>query len=408
MTERILTAAEVLTGTAGEVIPDGAVLLRDGLIEDVGPAPDVIGRAPAGTPRASFPGARILPGLIDVHVHLVFDGGDDPVAALAALDDGALALDMAGRARRLLDAGVTTVRDLGDRGGLAARLRDAIAAGTVPGPRILTAGAPITVTGGHCSFLGGQADGAEQVRALVRRQAADGVDLIKVMVTGGHLTPDGPSSWDLQYTVEEVGAAVEEAHRFGLRVAAHVHSREGVEVAVAAGAHTLEHCTLLTEAGPAAGPDADEKLIRTIAEKGIFVCPTFHGGMGALEARFGADVLRPWLEIRRHQHEQGVRLIAGTDAGVTGVGVEEYAEGLRWLGRAGLPADAVIAMATSVAADALDLGGRTGRLRPGLDADLVVVDGDPRADLSVLRHPRLVVTRGRFHLPRAEGSLPWD
>ncbi|MBT2212484.1 MULTISPECIES: amidohydrolase family protein [Actinomadura] len=408
MTERILTAAEVLTGTPGEVIPDGAVLIRDGLIEDVGPAADVTARAAAGTPRASFPGARILPGLIDVHVHLVFDGGDDPVGALAATDDATLTLDVAERARRLLDVGVTTVRDLGDRGGIAARLRDAVNAGTIPGPRVLTSGTPITVTGGHCSFLGGQADGAEQVRALVRRLAEDGVDVIKMMVTGGHLTEGGPSSWELQYTAEEVGAAVEEASRFGLRVAAHVHSREGVEIALAAGAHTLEHCTLLTEAGPAAGPDADEKLIRTIAEKGVFVCPTFHGGMGALEARFGADVLRPWLDIRRHQHEQGVRLVAGTDAGITGVQVEEYAEGLRWLGRAGLPADAVIAMATSVAADALDLGGRTGRLRPGLDADLIVVDGDPLADLSVLRHPRLVVARGRFHLPRAEESLPWE
>ncbi|QXJ26733.1 amidohydrolase family protein [Actinomadura graeca] len=398
----------MLTGVPGEVIPDGAVLVRDGLIEDVGPAADVIGRAAAGTPRVSFPEARILPGLIDVHVHLVFDGGEDPVATLAATGDPALVLDMAARARRLLDVGVTTVRDLGDRNGLAARLRDAVAAGTVPGPRILTAGAPITVTGGHCSFLGGQADGVEQVRALVRRQAEDGVDVIKVMVTGGHLTPEGPSSWELQYGTEEVAAAVEEARRFGLRVAAHVHTREGVEVAVAAGAHTLEHCTFLTEAGPPAGPDADEKLIRTIAEKGVYVCPTFHGGMGALETRFGADVLRPWLEIRRDQHEQGVRLIAGTDAGVTGVGVEQYAEGLRWLGRAGLPADAVIAMATSVAADALDLGGRTGRLRPGLDADLIVVDGDPRADLSVLRHPRLVVARGRFHVPRAGESLPWE
>ncbi|MFE5325591.1 amidohydrolase family protein [Embleya sp. NPDC056575] len=402
--ERILTAALVLTGPADEVIEDGAVRVRDGVFADVGPRREVVERAAPDTPVLDLAGATLLPGLIDCHVHLAFDASEDPVAALRAADDRDLLLDMAGRARRLLDAGVTTARDLGDRGGLAARLRDAIEAGTLPGPRLLTAGPPITVTGGHCWFLGGAADGADRIRERVRRNVADGADVIKVMSTGGSMTAGGPPAWQAQFSVEEVTLVVAEAARFGRRVAAHAHGTAGIEVALAAGVHTLEHCSFVTE--PALGEDHErrDRLIREIAARGVAVCPTFSATLTDVERRLGPDVLRPWLDLVRRQYEAGVRLIAGTDAGIAQAPFEAYAQGLEWYVRAGLPPRAVLEMATTNAADALGLADRIGRIAIGLDADAVVVDDDPRTGFGTLADPRLVLRRGRPHVPAPRAS----
>ncbi len=350
-----------------------------------------------------FPGATILPGLIDCHVHLALSGTSDAVARLEASDDRTLLLAMAGRAQELLDSGVTTVRDLGDRGGLSVALRDAIARGDLPGPRVLAAGAPVTVTGGHCWYFGGQADGPEEIRAVVRRNVQAGADLIKVMATGGGLTPDGPAPWVAQFTYEEVRVAVEEARRFGRQVAAHVHGTDGVRIALAAGVDTLEHCSFIPPPGPVRGPDAAAtELIKQIAADGVSVCPTYSSVLTESAKRIGESGVRPWLDLVLHQHEQGVRILAGTDAGIPGAAFGKYVEGLEWFARAGLDNDAILAAATSAAADALGIAHRTGRLRAGLEADVLVVDGDPRTDLAVLRRSLLVLARGRAHRSRAE------
>ncbi|MFF2813563.1 amidohydrolase family protein [Streptomyces sp. NPDC058000] len=409
MTARLLTADRLLLGPGGATLADAAVLFQDGLITAVGPVDEVVPGAPEGTVRTDFPGATVLPGLIDCHVHLVFDAGDDPLGTLAGQHDHDLLLAMAGRARILLDAGVTTARDLGDRGQLAARLRDAIAAGKVPGPRLLTAGAPVTVTGGHCWMLGGQADGVEGVRATVRRTLRGGADLIKIMVSGGTLTPGGPPTWQPQFTEEEIRTAVVEARRFGRRVAAHAHATPSVAAAVAAGVDTLEHCTFTAPPPEAAGTPGEStgpvptaaELTRVIAERGIAVCPTLHGGLTDLMHLVDQDELARLLRQIADHHAAGVRLIAGTDAGVPGAAFGRYAESLDWFTRAGLPAEDVLRIATVESARALGLGERTGLLEPGRDADLLVVPGDPREDLTALRHPRAVVSGGRWHVPAA-------
>ncbi|MFB7476980.1 amidohydrolase family protein [Kitasatospora sp. NPDC056184] len=403
MTARILHADLVLPDPADQGIADGAVLVVDGRIELVGTYSEVHRRTAPQTPVHHFPGATILPGLIDCHVHLSMSGEGDAVATLDASDDRSLLLAMAGRAQELLNAGVTTVRDLGDRGGLAFALRDAIAAGRLPGPRILAAGAPVTVTGGHCWYLGGQADGVEEIRAVVRRNVQNGADVIKVMATGGGLTPDGPAPWVAQYTDEEVRAAVEEARRFGRPVAAHVHGSDGVRIALEAGVDTLEHCTFIPPPGSARGPDdAAAELIKKIAAEGTSVCPTFSAVLDETIKRIGESGVRPWLDLVRHQHEQGVRLLAGTDAGIPGSGFGQYVDGLEWFARAGLDNASILTAATSAAADALGVGHRTGRLRTGLEADLLVVDGDPRTELAALRRSLLVLARGRAFRPRGE------
>lgn len=410
MTARIITADRVLPGPAGEVVEDAAVLFGDGVIEAVGPVREIVARAPGDAVRTDFPGASVLPGLIDCHVHLVFDAGEDPLGSLSGWHDQDLLLAMAGRARRLLDSGVTTARDLGDRGHLAARLRDAIETGHVPGPRLLTAGAPITVTGGHCWVLGGQADGVEGVRAQARRTLRDGADLIKIMVSGGTLTAGGPPNWQPQFTAEEIRTVVCEARRFGRPVSAHAHSTEGIAAAVAAGVDTIEHCTFTDP--PKEGDGADGRadrvrvpaavdLVRHIAERGIAVCPTLHGGINDLLHLVDQDELGRLLRQINDHHAAGVRLIAGTDAGVPGAGFGRYAESLDWFTRAGLPHEDVLRIATVDSARAIGLGERTGRIATGLDADLLVVAGDPRENLAVLRRPKTVVSRGRWHVPSA-------
>ncbi|MGW6690252.1 amidohydrolase family protein [Streptomyces sp. NPDC054961] len=403
MTARILHADLVLPDPEDQAIVDGAVLVADGRIELVGTYTEVHRQASPQTPVHDFPGATILPGLIDCHVHLALSGTGDAVARLDAADDRNLLLAMAGRAHELLDAGVTTVRDLGDRDGHSVTLRDAIARGELSGPRILAACSPVTVTGGHCWFLGGQADGPEEIRAVVRRNVQNGADVIKVMATGGGLTPDGPAPWVAQFTEEEVRVAVEEAHRFGRTVAAHVHGTDGVRIALAAGVDTLEHCTFIPPPGADRGPDAAaSELIKQIAADRVSVCPTFSAALSESVERIGEKGVRPWLDLVLHQHQQGVRILAGTDAGIPGSGFGQYVDGLEWLARAGLTNSAILTAATSAAADALGIGHRTGRLRTGLEADLLVVDGDPRTELAALRRSLVVLARGRAHRPRAE------
>lgn len=403
MSLMVLTADLVLTGdgaTPAEAgFADGAVLIDGDRIAEVGPREQVLGRAPAGAEVVALGAATILPGLIDAHVHLIFDGGPHPMAAFSASDDAALLPAMAGRARRLLDAGVTTARDLGDRSGLVRRVRQAIEAGELAGPRLLSAGSPITVTGGHCWFLGGEADGVDGVRAAVRRNLRDGADLTKVMVTGGTLTSTGPRPHHVQFTAEELAAVVQESARRDKLVAAHTHGTEGIELALAAGVTTLEHCTFAS--GTPLKPNRKDSLIDDMAAAGVFVCPTFSSTLNGVVRDRGLDALAPYLELVRREYEAGVKLIAGTDAGVHEAVFEDYIDGLLWYERAGIPAQEVLRMATSRAAEALGLRERTGRIAAGLDADLVVAAGDPRRDLEVLRHPLLVVARGRTHVPDA-------
>ena len=404
MTSRIYTAGLLLHGPAGQALDDGAVAVSGSAITDVGPRADVVSRALPGTPVAHFPGATLLPGLIDTHVHLTFDAGPDPVASLLAGDDPTLPFAVAGRARQLLDHGVTTVRDLGDRGGVVAALRDAVDRGLLAGPRVLSAGAPVTIPGGHCWFLGGEAKGLDGIREVIRRNVAAGADWIKVMATGGTLTPDGPAPAEPQFTPAELTFAVQEAHSAGKRVAAHVHGAAGVEAALDAGVDTLEHCSFIAAGGTGAGPEERLDLVDRIAATGTYVCPTYSGSLDLASRSIGPEKMRPWLDVALRQHERGVRLVAGTDAGIRGAGFDGYTTGLEWLSRAGIPTDVVLDMATSRAAEALGLGERTGRLAAGLDADLVLVEGDPRTDLSSLRSPALVVARGRAHVPPAVGE----
>ncbi|MEU8887277.1 amidohydrolase family protein [Streptomyces sp. NPDC048442] len=393
----LITAGRILTEATGEYLTDGAVLVKGDSIVAVGPRKELEDLAPEGTPHLDFPESTLLPGLIDCHVHLVFDGSADPTAALQQAQDDDLFADMAVRAEQLLGTGVTTARDLGDRNGLAVRLGAAIAEGVVHGPRIVSAGTPVTPKGGHCWFLGGEAEGEAEVRALVQRNAANGATAIKAMVTGGGLTKGGAASWENQFSAEELTALVDEAHKAGLPVAAHAHGTDGIAAAVAAGVDSIEHCTWMTETGF----ELRKEVLDEILAKGIHVCPAVSQHWQMLPRVFGQERADAMFGLIREMADAGVKLVAGTDAGVQRAGFGGLISSLAFYAHLGLPNSRIIDMATAEAARALGLGDQTGRLVPSYKADLLIVDGDPLEDLGALSSVRTVIAAGKRYQPKA-------
>ena len=380
-------AAALFDGSGARPVPDPLVVVADGRIAEVGFGPGAV--VPPGVELVDLPGATLLPGLVDTHVHLAFDSSRDPVGALAGRDDAAVLDAMAEAARRQLRAGVTTVRDLGDRDYLSLLLRD----GVVPGllPTIVAAGPPVTTRGGHCHYLGGEAEGVDGVRAAVRQRAARGVDVIKVMASGGQLTP-GSVPHEAQFTPEELSALVDEAHRCGLPVTAHSHAVEGIRNALAAGVDGIEHCVFRT----AEGVQAPADLVAALVARRVAI--GFTGGVAPSDFSPPPEVQRLLPHVAalfEHLWELGARIVVGTDAGIAPNkphGVLSY--GVAHLASLGVPAAEALRTCTATAAEVCGLGSRKGRVAPGFDADLLAVPGDPVTDLAVLLRPSAVFVGG--------------
>lgn len=397
----IVTAGRVLTAADEPPLRDaGVIVAANGTIVGVGGREELLPLGGPRTRRWDFPGGTILPGLVNCHVHLTFDASPDPATAVRATGDSDVLAAMSERAGLLLDAGVTTARDLGDRGGLARHLGNRIRDGAVTGPRILTAGAPLTVRGGHCWFLGGEISDDASIRRAVLEHAAQRVDVIKVMVSGGHLTSGGAAMWEPQFDARQLAVVVSAARDVGLPVAAHAHGTDSIGVCANAEVDTIEHCTWLV------GPPAEgrygmpDDVAEKIAATGIYVCP----------ARSSNWVTFPRLESLLSRlvwmAGHGIRVVAGTDAGVPGSLFNDFARSLGLYARAGWSPARVLAIATTEAAAAIGLADSVGRLRPGFSADLIVVDGDPLADLDALTRVRFVLAQGRPHIPASTPPTP--
>ncbi len=363
----------------------------------VGPRRAIEQQAQPTAIRLDHPGCTVLPGLINCHVHLAFDGGPDPVNTVRETPDAELLDGMAERARQLLYSGVTTVRDLGDRDGLAIQLRDRVNRGDEIGPRIVAAGPPITPPQGHCWFLGGEADGEQQLRQRVQHNADMGADVIKVMASGGQITPNSPPMWQTQFTENELRTVVDQANRLGLPVAAHAHGTHAIQAAVNAGATTIEHCTWLRDGG--GGYDTQDSVAHTMAEQRIYACVAWPPDWQGFMARLGAE--RADMVVNRFQWmtRLGIPLIPGTDAGLPRSGFTDFAEALKLYTHVGYTADQVIEMATTTSAQALGLD-RVGLLAAGHSADILIVEGDPTADLSALSHRKQILIRGTATMER--------
>ena len=381
-----------------QAIPGGALILTDdGRIVGIEPASAPL---PEGWPVVEASGATLLPGLIDGHVHLCGDSQNGALERLPGYSDAELDRVIKGALGQQLAAGVTTVPDLGDRHWAALEWRNrAVGNGRLPYPTIVASGPPITSPAGHCWHMGGEAQGPAQLRQAVRERAGRRVDVVKVMASGGNTTP-GTDVMACQFTLEELRVVVEEAHRHGLPVTAHAHGLPAVKQALAAGVDGVEHGSCLTPTG-IRQPD---RLLEGLAARQTAVCPTLGWAPGvprpappAMVARMvqAGITLEAMRAAVRRAHHAGVRLVAGSDAGIAPLkphGV--LPETLVALVEADVPATEALAMATSRAAQACGLGNRKGRLRAGYDADLLLVDGDPLADIGALRRVSAVILRG--------------
>ena len=384
----VLRAPRLLDGTGAPPVDDAAVLVDGGRVAYAGPA--------AGLPERSdriealeFPGATLLPGLVDAHVHLVASGGPD-LAADVPRTEAERMLAAVVNARRQLEAGVTLVRDLGSPGAEAVLVGRAVEAGTIPGPRVVASGPAVTMTGGHIPYLGRVTDGVEAMRAAVRANLALGARCIKVVATGGVLTP-GVDPREPAYTQAELDALVDEAHRLGLTVAAHAIGEGGVAAALRAGVDSVEHGMFL-----------DERAIELFLETGARLSATFLAPDGIL----GGPSVPGWIKDRarpaaeaqarsfRAAVSAGVAAVAGTDAGTPDNPHGGVAREVAFMADAGLDVLLAVKAATGEAADLLGVDDR-GVLRHGAAADVLVAGGDVAADLTALGRPLAVFQDGR-------------
>lgn len=386
----IVRGALLVDGTGAPPVADGVLMAADGEVVYAGPAD----AAPAASPDAHVidaEGRALIPGLIDCHVHLCFDGEPD-FEAEARVPAGRAGLKAMRNAVSAINAGITTVRDLGGIGSASLDVAWAQRAGIVQGPRILTAGRLLTITGGHSHFIGVEADTADDLVKAVRRIRKEGADLIKIVATGGVLTP-GIGATRSAYTVEQIAAAVAEAHEAGLRVAAHAIGADGIVAALRGGVDSIEHASHL-----------DDEAIKLLAEGNAWVVATlaapFHicsGGPGIPDYAVtkATELTQVHGASFARAVEAGVRIAAGTDAGTPfnrhgGLSVE-----LRLMHENGMPLDRVLRSATAEGAALLGIDERVGTLEAGKVADLVLLDGDPLRDVDAY-HPRNValVARG--------------
>jgi imidazolonepropionase-like amidohydrolase len=334
----------------------------------------------------------LLPGLIDVHQHLAFDASVDPVAQLDADDDAALLLRMRQHAQRALSVGITTIRDLGDRNYLSLRLREWFRSGHEAGPRIVASGPPITTVNGHCWFLGGEIDPTGGVRQAVRDRVAHGVDVIKVMASGGNMTPTvGPHESQLGY--EELRIALHDAHAAGLPLAVHAHGAQAVTDALAVGADSIEHCTFFS----ADGVDADPAVLEQLAASRSVISMTAAVVPGPVVYPAMQERLAAILANHATLYHSGARIVCSSDAGV---GPNKPHSALPhgvsgFLPSIGMTNAEAINNVTAFAAEVCGIADCAGTLQAGKDADILAVKGNPLEEIAAIHDVVAVYARGR-------------
>jgi imidazolonepropionase-like amidohydrolase len=393
-------AGRLLDVRSGNYLSDQLILIDGGKVREVGRAQDVQPHVPTGARTIDLSRYTVLPGLIDAHTHLTFDTTSMGYRGLG-ISFPREALIGARNARVTLQAGFTTVRNVGAGGYSDIALRDAINAGDVPGPRILASGPALGITGGHCdenllapqfhAFDLGVADGVPAVMAKVRENIKYGSDVIKFCATGGVLS-QGDSPELEQYSPEEMRALIAEAHRLGRKAAAHAHGALGIKDAVLAGVDSIEH-----------GSFINEEDIQLMKEHGTYLVPTLYLGDWFLEnyqklgvtenmAAKAKYVMPAARQNVARAFREGVKVAFGTDAAVYphGLNAREFPVMVK-LGMTPLGA---IQAATQNAADLLGWSDRVGSLEPGHFADLIAVEGDPLQDVTVLQNVKVVLKGG--------------
>ena len=394
-----LRAGTLIDPAAGQALSDQLITIRAGLIESVGAFDDAA--IPDGAELIDLSDDTVLPGLIDMHVHLTSDAG---LHGYSRLGRSAIrsALYGAHAARTTLEAGFTTVRNVGAAGFGDVALRDAINDGDVVGPRMRVSGPSVGITGGHCDNnllppefdhrSGGVADGPWAVRERVRENAKYGADLIKFCATGGVLSR-GTTIGARQYTPEEMTALVDEAHTLGLRVVAHAHGTEGIKAAIRAGTNTIDHASLLDDEAIRLALEHDTTLVMDIYVTEYILGQGEEIGILPESLEKEREVGSAQRESFRRAHKAGVRLAFGTDAGVFPHG--DNARQFYYMVEYGMTPMEAIQAATVHAAHALGWSDQVGGIESGHYADLIAVRGNPLEDIRLLESMGFVMKGGQ-------------
>ncbi len=411
----ILKARRLIDGSGSPPIDDAAVVVEGNRIVGVyqGQVPDVV--APPHAEVVEFPDGTLLPGLIDCHVHLNLPGDGTPFVDTVRESDGVLIALSMRNARAALRSGITTLRDCGGRGSTIFEVRRALDLGYGEGPRIVVCGQPITTTGGHTWYFGGEADGVDGVRQKAREMAKLGADFIKVMGSGGG-TP-GTKAWLPSFSKEEIAAVTDEAHRLGRKISVHCLCAEAMDYAVDAGVDQIEHASFMVDA--ARTQVFVPAVAHNIARSGIFVTATLavtlHPILDLTAKEGQTPEERAYVENSQATHEEnlklfallldaGVRFVAGTDAGWLFTTFGSLVDEMDLMHEGGLSSLETIASATSRAAEALGLKDKVGTIREGFEADIIAVEGNPLTSLGALRNVRMVMQAGQLRF--AEEQKP--
>jgi imidazolonepropionase-like amidohydrolase len=389
-----LHCGHLLDVASGKVLDDQTIHFKDGLVTSISAGP-----APAGA--IDVGALTCLPGLIDAHVHLTHDPNASGYAGLAISVPRSVTIG-ARNARTTLQAGFTTVRNVGARGFADVALRDGIKAGDVEGPRMLVSGPPLTITGGHGdndllppeyhATSDGVANGPWEVRAKVRENAKYGADLIKIMASGGVLSK-GDEPGAEQYSLEEMQAIVTEAHKLGRRVAAHAHGTQAIKDAIVAGVDSVEHASLIDDEGIRLARQHHTYLVMDIYDDDYILATGSKGG-GMLEESIVKErkLGQAQRDNFRKAHAAGALIAFGTDAGVYphGDNARQFAKMVQY----GMTPLEAIQAATLGAADLMGWPDKVGQLKPGYYADVIAVSGDPTQDVTRLEQVKFVMQGG--------------
>ncbi|MFC1717660.1 amidohydrolase family protein, partial [Candidatus Poribacteria bacterium] len=391
----VLVGRRLIDGTGSAPIENPVILVQGSKIAAVGREGEIT--VPQDATKLDYGDKVLLPGLIDCHVHLCMSADDNPLARLYEDSDDMVLLRAAHNARLALEAGVTTLRDCGGRNMVTFSIREAIEKKIINGPRLMLSGRPITITGGHCFFLNGEADGVDGVRKAARQLIKEGADFLKIMASGGGMTPSTISKLPY-YTVEELTVAADEAHRLGRKIAAHCHSTKSIEDVLEVGVDTIEHGSFLS---PDDGrrrfkPDIAERIVAS----GTYVCPTISAGRRPVRPEERTDEYKSRLQTDMKDsrlalmHRAGVKIIAGTDAGVRFTTFDNYPLCLELAVAGGMTNMQAIQSGTGLAAEALGISHIVGTVQPGKEADIIAVDGDPMEDIGALWNVAMVMKSG--------------
>jgi imidazolonepropionase-like amidohydrolase len=383
----ILQDASIINGK-GEWFSRGFVVVEKNRIAKVGRGPSPAEKN--GREVINLEGRFLLPGMIDCHVHLCLDGSADPMQSLRKDSMQMATLKAARNAYLSLLAGVTTVRDLGSLNGITISLRDAINLGIAVGPRIVCCNQAVCITGGQGWEFSRQADGVDEVRQAVREQFRAGANCIKLMSTGGVMTP-GVDPGAAQFTYEELRAGVEEAHKASRKTASHAQGNEGIKNSLRAGIDTIEHGIFL-----------DEEAIGLFLEKKAVLVPTLSApfnimekgeksGIPAFVIEKTERVKGTHIESAKRAYQAGIPIAMGADAGTPFNGHGENLKELELLVGIGLSPMEAILSATRIAAETVGINHMIGTIEEGKLADLIVVEGDPLKDIKILQNKNNIV-----------------